>query len=169
MDLNVCNVYWNISNTDCLPYEGSFAVWTYGWCYCSMPYSSKIQIPCMLLNQISIFIYVQICLCDSCGWKDLWALLQLQNKRQISGDTFKKIHICMQRQIFCFHNETHGDLTIWCLLYLLSLVKNSVENSQQSAHIVHFPVLQWKNTWWKTYRKNMKWITYDTMTSRSYG
>lgn len=48
----------------------------------------------------------------------------------------------MQRQKFYYHNQTHGDLIIPCLDYLSTLVKDSVENSKQSAHIVHFPVLQ---------------------------
>lgn len=72
---------------------------------------------------------------------DLWAKLQLYSKRQKWGEK-KGSLICMHRQIFHFHNQTHEDLTIRCLLYLSSLVKDSVENSQQSAHIVHFPVLQ---------------------------
>lgn len=47
-----------------------------------------------------------------------------------------------QQQISSSHAETtiplpHRDLTISRLLYLSSLVKNSVENSQMSAHIVH--------------------------------
>lgn len=52
-----------------------------------------------------------------------------------------------QQQISSSHAETtiplpHGDLTISRLLYLSSLVKNSVENSQMSAHIVHLTVVQ---------------------------
>lgn len=52
-----------------------------------------------------------------------------------------------QQQISSSHAETtiplpHRDLTISRLLYLSSLVKNSVENSQMSAHIVHLTVVQ---------------------------
>ncbi len=50
--------------------------------------------------------------------------------------------ICMHRQILYFHNQAQGDLTIACLLYLSSLVKDSVENSQQIVHIVHFTAAQ---------------------------
>lgn len=63
--------------------------------------------------------------------------------------TEKEVGIALykQQQISSSHAETtiplpHGDLTISRLLYLSSLVKNSVENSQMSAHIVHLTVVQ---------------------------
>lgn len=64
--------------------------------------------------------------------------------------TEKEVGIALykqQQQISSSHAETtiplpHGGLTISRLLYLSSLVKNSVENSQMSAHIVHLTVVQ---------------------------
>lgn len=88
----------------------------------------------------SLLIHLQmLCMIPVDG--DLWAEPQLYSMKQ-EWEEKKGSLICMHRQLFHFHNQTHEDLTIRCLLYLSSLVKDSVENSQQSAHIVHFPVLQ---------------------------
>ena len=77
---------------------------------------------------------------DSCGVggdKSNYTLETYQWKYLKNKEWEKGIHICMQTDILPRLSNTKRSYYLMTALSFY-LVKNSVENSQQSAHIVHF-------------------------------